>query len=86
MPYSVSCDDLRRMTPAARAAALSELVSRSTRRGGVAVVRGNVRAFEERYRMTSEDLLAALREGRQEETADISRWLFWLQVLIDRGH
>jgi hypothetical protein len=82
MSYTVSLADLRNMTPAERDSALSELVTsaKAPRNGQRAVLAAKIRAFETRYEMTSEQMVKCLREGTQKETAEISRWLFWLRA------
>ena len=81
MLYTVACADLRQMAPADRDVALGELISRSTAPRHSPVLEARIRTFERRYEMTSEQLLIELDEGCLKETADISRWLFWLRAL-----
>ncbi len=51
----------------------------------LAYLRSRVRKFELRYEMTSEELLKALKEDRQRETAEIAEWLFLLSALERHG-
>ena len=65
-----------------RERALAELVAmaNSPENGQRAALNARLREFEQRYELSSTDLPEALRFGRIRETADISRWLFWLEV------
>ncbi len=42
-----------------------------------------IRLFERRYEMSSEDMLQALRSGAARETAEISKWMWSYMVLKD---
>ncbi|MFZ5623704.1 MAG: hypothetical protein ACOY71_04635 [Gemmatimonadota bacterium] len=75
------------MTPEQREMVLSELVRNAQlpRNGQRAEIDARIRDFEHRYEMNSQELLVALREGRQRETAEIAQWLFLLQVREKSG-
>jgi len=82
MGLSVRLADLDGMTTQERDQLLGQLVNEATgpANGQLALVASRVRAFEQRYEMSSEQLLDHLRRGEQTETAEIAEWLFWLQV------
>lgn len=71
------------MTPQARDAALSRLVAeaRGPANGHFAMAEARVRAFEQQYEMSSDELVERLRSGAQKETAEVAQWLFWCSVL-----
>ena len=48
--------------------------------GSGAATAARIRAFEQRYEVSSETLLEELRTERRKETAEISEWLFLLQL------
>ena len=87
MTYSVRTTDLQKMDAGEREHMLSELVRHATapRNGQASILNAKIRAFEERYEMSSEELVEALRSARLRETADISRWLFWLEARAGRA-
>ncbi len=39
-----------------------------------------IRVFESRYKMTSDEMLSSLREGKLTETADICSWTFVIKL------
>jgi len=67
----------------AKQAALAALVAaaRTTTEHANRHLETRVRAYELRYEMTTQQLLRALQEGQQKETADIADWLFWYDAL-----
>jgi predicted Fe-Mo cluster-binding NifX family protein len=68
----------------AKEAALAALVAaaRTTSAHTTKHLKARIRTYELRYEMTTEQLLRALQEGRQKETADIADWLFWHDALL----
>lgn len=82
IPYSVLTTDLRSMTEDERRQALAAIVQqgRGVQNGERAILNARIRAYEERYEMSSADLRDALRTGRARETADVARWLFWVEA------
>jgi hypothetical protein len=70
------------MTPQQRDAVLARLMeeARAPSNGFPEAV-ARIRAFEDRYEMTSAELVVRLSDGRQKETAEVAQWLFWLSVL-----
>jgi hypothetical protein len=82
MGLSIRLADLDGMTTEERDQLLGQLVNEATgpANGQLALVASRVRALEQRYEMSSEELLGRLRSGEQRETAEIAEWLFWLQV------
>jgi hypothetical protein len=80
--HAVRISDLRTMTPSEQADTLAQLVSeaRAPANGHLAATVARIRAFEQRYEMTSVELVTGLRDGRVRETAEIAEWLFWLNV------
>lgn len=83
MATSVRVADLETMKPAERDELLNQLVAESTgpANGHFALAEARVRAFEQRYEMTSAELVEQLGAGTQRETAEVAEWLFWLSVL-----
>jgi hypothetical protein len=71
------------MSPRDRDAALGRLVEEACGPANdhFAMAEARVRAFEQRYEITSALLLERLRNGAQKETAEGAEWLFWLAVL-----
>lgn len=67
--------------------ALDALVSHTRTANGSAseYLQNRVKTFELRYEMTSEELLEALADGRQRETAEVAEWLFLLDTLEAHG-
>lgn len=82
MTYRVSLSDLAPMTPEEREAELAALVraARSDGGGSARTLGARIRGFELSHGMSSDELLAKLRAGEVEETAEISDWLFWLDA------
>jgi hypothetical protein len=82
MPYSVRSADLRSMTPEERYEELEKIVNGAQLplNGRGRVIAAKIRTFEQRYEITSAQLLAALKNGSCKETAEISLWLFWLDA------
>jgi hypothetical protein len=80
--YSVRLSDLGTMTPTGRERELSQVVDRAQapRNGQAAVLAAKIKAFEARYEITSDQMIEELRAGRRQETAEISRWLFWYRA------
>jgi hypothetical protein len=80
--YTVSSSELSNMPAEDRQRALAELVAMAgaPENGQRAALEARLREFEQRYELSSADLPEALRSGRLQETADISRWLFWIEV------
>lgn len=80
--YSLLTTDLRAMTEEERRQALGAIVEqgRGIQNGERAVLNARIRVFEERYEMTSSEMRQALRDGRLRETAEIARWLFWVEA------
>jgi hypothetical protein len=83
MPFQIRADVLAQLDPDERIKQLDALVqqARAADERSVAPIRDRVDAFERRYGMTSDELLARLADGTQKETAGIAEWLFLLDVL-----
>lgn len=83
MPTSVRLADLDALTPQELSDALAALVAEAQgpANGHFAMAEARVRAFEQRYEMTSAELHERLRNGTQRETAEVAEWLFWLALL-----
>ncbi len=82
MGYTVRTADLASMREGERSLVLEELCAAAQRpqNGQAAVMDARIREFEQRYEMSSRDLLERLVTGAVKETAEISRWLFWLEA------
>jgi hypothetical protein len=80
--YSVRLSDLGNMTEKGREQELSQVMERAQapRNGQAAVLAAKIKAFEVRYEMTSDQMIEELMAGRRQETAEISRWLFWYRA------
>lgn len=87
MPTALRLSDLDSMTESEREKALERLAAEASgpANGHFAVAEARVRAFEQRYEMTSAELLERLNSGAQKETAEVAQWLFWLALLERRA-
>ena len=84
MTLSMRLSDYAAMSPAEQAAALDALVNAARTNGATArtVLSARIRRFEERYEMTSDEMLQRVASGEFRETAEIAEWLF----LLDSGN
>ena len=48
--------------------------------GYLAVIDARLRVFEQRYEIPTGGVPAAIGAGRLADTADVSQWLFWMDV------
>ena len=80
MSYPIKLADLGQMSKDDQAKVLTDLTdsAKQNRNGQTAVMDARIRRFEQRYEMTSAELLKRLEGGEVAETAEISQWLFWL--------
>lgn len=78
----LTLSELRGAGDEERSRKLSELVedARSPRNGQARDIDARLRAYEIQYGMTSEEMRAKFRAGKQEDTADIARWLMLLSI------
>jgi hypothetical protein len=85
MSHSVSLSDLHNMSREDRERELNEIITRAQapRNGQRAIIAAKIRAFENRYDMTTAELVERLEGGQLRETADFSRWMFWFNTLTD---
>ncbi len=86
MPYSVSTSELSKMSEEQRAEAVSKLVQGAfeSHNGRRRRIDDEIKQFELKYGITSEQMLKELSEGRLRETDAISDWL-WLLNLRGRS-
>jgi hypothetical protein len=79
---AVSFADLRRMSPAERGRALSQIVaeSRAPANGRLDTLNDEIVAFEKQYGVSSDTLLQELSVGKREETTDILSWLMLVRL------
>ncbi len=86
MAYSVRISELGKMSETERAEAASKLIpgAGASSNGRVERLDAEIREYENRYEIGSEHLLKALHEGKLQETTDIVRWL-WLIDLRQRA-
>lgn len=82
MPQAIRLADLAALTPSEREIIVERLVKDAVGpiNGSGAATIARIRAFEQRYEVSSDTLLEELRTGRRKETAEISEWLFLLQL------
>lgn len=82
MLHQLNTSHLAHLDAEARRKELDALVRHAKDADGTtaAYLKSRIRTFELRYEMSSEELLEALAEGRQKETADVAEWLFLLEV------
>ncbi len=82
MPFTISSSDLRKLSPEDR----ERFVEAAFADSGEALsnylvaLDARLRVFERRYEMPSSALPAAIEGGQLAETAEISEWLFWVDV------
>ncbi len=83
MPYSIRSTDLGYMNEAERIFALTALVQAALQNNGEskAITNAQIRQFELRYEMISDEMRRKLAEGQIKETAEIVEWLFLLRTL-----
>ena len=86
MAYSVRVSELGKMSEAERAEAARKLIpgAGASSNGRVQRLDAEISEYELRYETTSDRLLEELYEGTRQETADIARWL-WLIDLRRRA-
>jgi hypothetical protein len=72
--------DLARMSPAEQDAAIESMAAaaRSGAGEGSAREAARIRTFEERYEITSDEMVRLVAAGQMRETAEIAEWLFLL--------
>ncbi len=74
---------LSKMNKAAKGRALDKLVRAAQSgkpNGGLSSVEAEIRAFETRYEMTSDEMRKRFRDGTLNDTADVARWLLLLSA------
>lgn len=83
MLHQIKSSDLAGLSLEDRLELLGSLAdpSNASNGSGTAYLQGHIEEFEERFRMTSEEMLCALEEGRIEETDQIASWLFYLDAM-----
>ena len=88
MLHQITSAALSQLGDAQKRDELSELVAnaRSANGSASAYLQGRIHAFEERYEMTSSELLRVVADGSQRETADIAKWLFLLNSSERHAH
>lgn len=88
MLHQITSAALSRSSASQKREELNGLVAnaRSANGSTSAYLKSKVRAFEERYEMTSAELLHALETGYQKETSEIAEWLFLLETLEIHAH
>ncbi len=82
MSQAVRLADLAALSPTERRTIVERLVLDAFRpsNGARAATLARIRAFEQRYEVSSQTLIAELRAGQRHETAEISEWLFLLEL------
>jgi hypothetical protein len=74
--------ELSKMTESQRNSALEDLVraAQAPPNGQLSALEAEIRDFEIRYEMTSDEMRAGFRAGNVRDTADIAKWLMLVQV------
>ena len=87
MLHQITLSALAVMDQESRMRELGSLVDATKTANGsaTAYLEGRIRSFEERFKMSSQEMLERLRSGQQEETAEIASWLFYLDALKAHG-
>lgn len=83
MRHVVSLADLTKMDQPRKDGTLDDLVRRARSgkpNGSLSAIDTQIRAFETRYEMSSDEMLVRFQSGKQPDTADISRWMMLLSV------
>lgn len=83
MRYVVPLAMLTDMDQPRKNGALDDLVRRARSgdpNGSITAIDAQIRAFETRYEITVEEMLARFQNGKQDDTADISRWMMLISV------
>jgi hypothetical protein len=73
---------LAALPPSQKRAAVASIVSASMgpANGQMASVDARLAVFEEKYGMTTKQMLVAFKSGRLEDTADIAQWIVFSKV------
>lgn len=87
MPYAIKDKDLAQLNAEERELVLDEIVAaaRAPKNGQAAIIDARIEKYEQRYEMSSDELLSRLAQGHK-ETAEIAQWLFWLSVRNNNAH
>lgn len=82
MPLTIPSSALRHMTEAERAKLIEGAfaVSGEALANYLKVLDARLRVFEQRYELPSSELHSALTAGELRDTAEVSEWLFWVDV------
>lgn len=80
---AIRLSDLKALNPTEKTDVLNRLTAEAAARpnGQASGAYTRVRAFEDRYEISSEQLLTGLKDGSVRETAEINEWLFCLRLL-----
>ena len=82
MPVTIPSAALRQMSEEERTRLLDAASSAAPEALAtyLAVLDARLRVFEQRYELLSSQLHEALERGLLRDTADVSEWLFWVDV------
>ncbi len=82
MSRAVRFSEIREASPAVREKALTGIIAeaRAPANGSLTDLDARITGYEERYGLTSDQLLDELSTGKREETADVLSWLMLLRV------
>jgi hypothetical protein len=85
MPTTIPSADLRQMSEEERARVLEDALKGSPEAldNYLALLDARLREFEHRYEIPTSALADALRSGRLQDTADVSKWLYLAQLRDD---
>ncbi len=80
MKHAVKSSELRQMSPERQEEAVKKLVRAANSRpnGEVRDLDHQIRAFEEKFGLSSEDLRRELAQGKRDESWEICKWLMLL--------
>ena len=87
MEQTVRISDLQAMKPGEQEQLLRSVVEQAMApaNGPLTGAHARIRAYEERYEMSTETLLEKLSREEIKETTEIANWLFWVTVVRIRG-
>ena len=81
MRTSIKMSEYGEMTPEGQLEAIRDLMATASQRNGNgSLLAERIKAFEKKYKMTSQEMRTALAENRIKDTVEITEWLIDLQA------